>query len=276
MMIPEPEGFLTLDFDDGGKLSQQRLEYRWFGPGPSKAPTIVLLHEGLGSAGLWGDFPSELARQTGCGVFVYSRAGYGASSIVSLPRAFSYMHDEALIVLPRLLETIGFARGLLLGSSDGASIATIYAGTVVDPRVAGLVLIAPHFFVERETVAGAAAARVAYDSGDLRAKLARWHSHVDVAFRGWNDAWLDPSFAKSWNITEALPSITSPILIVQGERDEYGTSHQIAAAENGCFGEVRSIVMPGIGHQPQREALAATCAAVAEFAAPLLAGPART
>src|SRR2546423_7160369 len=122
-----------------------RLEYRMFGPRPDAAPTIVMLHEGLGSVGLWGDFPEKLQAATGAGVFAWSRAGYGASTSVKLPRPRDYMHIEALDVLPKLLDQIGFRRGLLVGHSDGASIAAIYAGSHQDHRLEGIVLIAPHF-----------------------------------------------------------------------------------------------------------------------------------
>src|SRR5882757_449593 len=138
-------GFLRIGASDLG--------YRMIGPAPDDAPTIVRLHEGLGCVGLWGDFPDRLAAATGAGVFVYSRAGYGKSSPVELPRPLSFMHDEAREVLPRLLAAIGFRRGLLVGHSDGASIAAIYAGSVADHRVRGLVLIAPHFFTEEEGLA---------------------------------------------------------------------------------------------------------------------------
>ena len=251
------------------EIGEHALEYRWFGPAPAEAPTLVLLHEGLGSAQLWGGFPAALAAATGTGVMAYSRAGYGASSPVPLPRPFSYMHDEALDVLPRVLDAIGFRRGLLVGSSDGASIATIFAGQVDDERVRGLVLMAPHFFLEDAIVAGATAAKLAYETSDLRSRLARWHDHVDVAFHGWNQAWLDPAF-RGWNITEALPRIRVPIHIIQGATDEYGTMRQVEAAEDSCFCPVSHVLMPGIGHQPWREAAAATVADIAAFAAPLL------
>src|SRR5438552_16793060 len=166
-------------------LGSVRLEFRTIGPRPHVAPTIVMLHEGLGCVGLWGDFPDRIAAETGAGVFVYSRAGYGRSSPVVLPRPLSFMHEEAREVLPRLLDAIGFRRGLLLGHSDGASIAAIYAGSVQDHRVRGLVLIAPHFIVEDLSIRSIAAAREAYAT-DLRAKLARWHADVDNAFCGWN------------------------------------------------------------------------------------------
>ena len=143
-----PSGFLTIGTSD--------LEYRMIGPLPEEAPTIVMLHEGLGSVGLWGDFPEKLQAATSAGVFVYSRAGYGASSPVTLPRPLDYMHIEALEVLPKLLEKIGFRRGLLVGHSDGASIAAIYAGGSGDHRIRGLALIAPHFVVEDISVASIA------------------------------------------------------------------------------------------------------------------------
>ncbi|MBV9556937.1 MAG: alpha/beta hydrolase, partial [Pseudolabrys sp.] len=216
-MALAPGGFL----DIGG----QHLEYRMIGPQPADAPTLVMLHEGLGCAGLWGDFPDRLQRETGCGVFVYSRAGYGQSSPVKLPRPLTYMHDEARQTLPSLLDAIGFTRGLLIGHSDGASIATIYAGSHQDHRVLGLVLIAPHFFTEDEGIASIADAKKAYETTDLRARLARWHKDPDNAFHGWNGAWLDPGF-RQWDITEQLGYIRVPILIVQGEADQYGTVAQ--------------------------------------------------
>ncbi len=151
-----------------------------------------------------------------------------------MPRPLSYMHDEARETLPSLLETIGFQRGLLLGHSDGASIAAIYAGSRQDHRIGGLVLIAPHFFTEDVGIASIAKARKAYESDDLRARLARWHEDVDNAFRGWNDAWLDPEFRK-WDITEFLAYIRVPVLIVQGEDDQYGTVKQIEVAERECY-----------------------------------------
>src|SRR5262247_2214345 len=166
-------------------IGAMRLEYRMIGPRPHEAPTIVMLHEGLGCVGLWGDFPDQLQTATGAGVFVYSRAGYGRSSPVKLPRPLTFMHDEARAVLPKVLDAIGFRRGLLLGHSDGASIAAIYAGTIQDHRVRGLVLMAPHFFTEDMGIAEIARAREAYASGDLRQKLARWHAEVDNAFKGW-------------------------------------------------------------------------------------------
>src|SRR5213592_4208290 len=173
MTTLSPSGFLT--------VGASHLEYRMIGPSPESAPTIVMLHEGLGSTRLWGDFPDQLQAATGAGVFVYSRAGYGASTPVKLPRPLNYMHVEALDVLPKLLAKIGFRRGLLLGHSDGASIAAIYAGGKSDHRVRAVVMIAPHFVVEDISVTSIAAIRQAYQTTGLRARLARWHSDVDNA-----------------------------------------------------------------------------------------------
>src|SRR6476661_2563521 len=255
------------DLPDSGFLDigKQRLEYRFIGPRPDAAPTLVLLHEGLGCVGLWGDFPEKLAAAAGAGVFVYSRAGYGKSSPVALPRPLSYMHDEARETLPRLLDTIGFKRGLLIGHSDGASIATIYAGSHQDHRVGGLVLIAPHFFTEDPGIASIVEAKKEYDTGDLRARLSRWHADVDNAFYGWNGAWLDPDFRK-WDISEYLAYIRVPVAILQGVDDEYGTMRQIEIAREECYCPVDVTEIPGAGHQPHREAPGATLDAIREFA----------
>jgi pimeloyl-ACP methyl ester carboxylesterase len=250
-------------------IGSQHLEYRMIGPRPDAAPTIVMLHEGLGCVDLWADFPDRLQEATGCGVFVYSRAGYGQSSPVPLPRPLTYMHDEACETLPRLLDRIGFRRGLLLGQSDGASIAAIYAGSHQDHRVGGLVLIAPHFIVEDVTVAAVVAARQAYETGDLRQRLARWHAHVDAAFKGWNIAWHDPAF-RQWDISEYLAYIRVPMLIVQGEEDEYGTVKQIEIAQRECYCPVEVTLLPGVKHSPQREAPEMTLKTIADFIARVL------
>jgi pimeloyl-ACP methyl ester carboxylesterase len=256
VQVLQPSGML--------KIGSAELEYRMIGPLPHEAPTLVMLHEGLGSVGQWGDFPDRLATATSAGVFVYSRAGYGQSSPVPLPRPLSYMDDEALEVLPKLLDAIGFRRGILIGHSDGASIATIYAGGVQDHRIRGLSLIAPHFVVEDVSIASIAAAKQAYESTDLREKLARWHKDADIAFRGWNEAWLDPEFRK-WDVSESLAYIRVPVQIVQGEADQYGTLRQIEIAKEECYCPVDVTLLPGIGHAPHREAPNRTLIAVSDF-----------
>ncbi len=175
----------------------------------------MLLHEGLGCVALWRDFPEILAEATGCGVFAYSRFGYGDSEPVTLPRPMSYMHDEAVGVLPHVLDAAGIRRGLLIGHSDGGSIAAIHAGTLHDPRLAGVVMIAAHFFVEDVNITAIRAIKDAYATGNLRERLARYHRDVDVAFRGWNDAWLDPHF-RDFDITEQVSRIEVPVLALQG------------------------------------------------------------
>ena len=229
-------------------LPPLRLEYRMIGPRPEAAPTIVMLHEGLGSVGLWGEFPDKIAAATGA----------------KLPRATSFMDEEAREVLPRVLGGIGFRRGIILGHSDGASIATIYAGSVQDHRVRGIVLIAPHFFTEEMGLAEIRRARKSFDSGALRERLKPYHADVDTAFRSWNEPWLHSDF-QNWDITEALGYIRVPVLIVQGENDQYGTLKQIEVARQECFCPVETVVLPGIRHIPYREAPELTVDAVAAF-----------
>ena len=246
------------------EFAGQHLEGAWWGPAPDAAPTLVLLHEGLGCVGLWGDFPAKLAEATGCGIFAYSRAGYGKSSPVLLPRPLSYMHDEARETLPQVLEAIGFRRGALIGHSDGASIALIHAGAIADSRVKAVALMAPHVFTEDVGLASIAEAQRAYEHGDLKRKLARWHENVDCAFYGWNGAWLDPGF-REWNLEEFLGPIRIPLQVIQGEADQYGTIAQVRAIERGNGGPVETVMIPGIGHSPYREAPDATLAALTGF-----------
>src|SRR3977135_1921306 len=260
-MTLSPTGFLRIGAAD--------LEYRMIGPAPSVAPTIVMLHEGLGSVGLWGYFPDRRQAATSAGVFAYSRAGYGASTPVKLPRPLDYMHIEALDVLPKLLDATGFRRGLLVGHSDGASIAAIYAGAHQDHRVQGVAMIAPHFIVEDISVKSIAEIKTAYETTGLKAKLARWHSNVDNAFYGWNGAWLDPKF-RDWDISEYLAYIRVPVAIVQGADDHYGTIRQIEIAQEECYCPVDLKIISDAGHSPHREAPGATLNAIAEFAGRIL------
>lgn len=234
-----------------------RIESVWVGPKTDEA--IVMLHEGLGCVAAWRDFPARVSEATGLGVFVYSRLGYGRSDPVPLPRPLRYMHDEAAL-LPHILKDIH--KPILLGHSDGASIAIIAAGSGIDVR--GLVLLAPHVFCEDRSVAGIEAARDAYEHGDLRARLAKYHDDVDVAFWGWNRAWLDPGF-RAWNIEEYLPRIAAPTLVVQGDADPYGTLAQVDAIERGIPRGITKVILPGVGHAPHREREAETLAAIRAF-----------
>lgn len=257
MIALAPSGFLS--------IGSSQIEYRMVGPSPEQAPTIVLLHEGLGSVGLWGDFPERLAAATGAGVFAYSRAGYGASSPVRLPRPVDYMHVEAIEVLPRVLEAVGFRRGILVGHSDGASIAAIYAGGVRDDRLRGAVLIAPHFIVEDISVRSIAQIKQVYETGELRGKLARWHGDVDNAFYGWNGIWLAPEF-RDWDISDFLADVRVPVAILQGADDQYGTLRQIEIAQERCRCPLEVTVIPAAAHSPHREAAEVTLRTIADFA----------
>ncbi|MDR3533718.1 MAG: alpha/beta hydrolase [Rhodopila sp.] len=324
------------------------LETGWWGPEPTEAPTLVLLHEGLGSVALWRDVPERLAASTGWGVFAYSRFGYGCSDATPLPRPMTYMHHEAQVVLPEVLAAAGIKRAVLVGHSDGGSIAAIYAGTkphqsplmswpgsapscpsvsspgpapsvppmsspglapfsppvswpglarppttcdaasnkVVGDRakpghdtegkgsrpiLIGLVTIAAHFFVEDLNIASIRQIKTDYATGDLRQRLARYHRDVDTAFRGWNDAWLDPRF-RAFDITGFLPYIQVPILAVQGTDDPYGTDEQLRVLGANVQAPITTHLIPGARHSPHLEAKDATLAAITSFIADLPRG----
>lgn len=250
------------------KVGSASLNGRCYGPPPAESPTLVLLHEGLGSVELWRGFPQALADAGGFGVFAYDRRGYGHSSAFPAPWAVDYMTREAEDVLPHVLDAIGFNSGLLVGHSDGASIAAIYAGTIPDSRLSGLVLMAPHFFTEEMGLAAIAEARAAYDQDGLRAKLARYHDHVDDAFHGWNGGWLTPEF-RDWNIEHAIDGISVPVLAIQGRDDQYGTLAQIEALERRLKPPLTRLVFDGCGHSPHIEKPDDTIAAIASFTNPL-------
>ena len=230
-----------------------KLEYRRVLPpsaGAATSTSIVLLHEGLGSMSTWKDFPEALAQATGHAVVAYSRHGYGGSDPVTAPRSADFMHAEACDALPDLLRALGVQRPVLLGHSDGASIALIHAAS--GHPVSGLVLIAPHVFVEARTVEGITAARAAFRTGDLRRRLARHHDHPDAMFGSWCDIWLDPAF-RNWNIESCTGEIDVPMLLVQSEEDPYGTLAQLESIEARARGPVHRRVMPGGGHAPHVE-----------------------
>jgi len=236
----------------------KKIEARQIGrPG---GPTLVFLHEGLGSMALWRDFPQKLSGATGLAAFVYSRAGYGKSDAAPMPRPVRYMHDEAAL-LPEILESAGIRDPVLVGHSDGASIAIIHAGSGGKSRA--LVLEAPHVFTEEMGLRSIAKARTAYESGDLRWRLSKHHQDVDAAFWGWNRPWLDPEF-KKWNLEQFLPRIEAPILVVQGEQDEYGTRAQVDAIERGAK-KVEVLMLPECGHSPHRDQPDQTLRGMADF-----------
>jgi pimeloyl-ACP methyl ester carboxylesterase len=223
-------------------------------------PALVFLHEGLGSVGLWRDFPDRLAADTGRRALIYSRAGHGFSDVPAAPRTPRFMHDEALETLPAVLEAAGIAEPVLVGHSDGASIALIHAAA---HPVSALVLLAPHVFVEDLSVASIAEAREAFASTDLAERMSRHHRDADATFRLWNDIWLAPEF-RDWDITDVLPRITAPVLLIQGEHDQYGTLAQVEAVRDGVAGLAELVVLDA-RHAPHLEAPAATLRAAAQF-----------
>ena len=278
------------------------LETAWWGPGPGEAPTLVLLHEGLGCVELWRDVPERLAAATGWGVFAYSRFGYGRSDLTTLPRPMAYMQQEAVTILPQVLHAAGIEQAVLVGHSDGGSIAAVYAGIggmagegrpptsddiaagkgMVDgatpgrdttapahghgrlPHLIGLITVAAHFFVEEVNLASIRQIRDAYETGDLRDRMARYHRDVDVAFRGWNDAWLDPRF-RDFDITGFLPGIRVPSLGLQGSDDPYGTDEQLRAFRANVSAPIEIELIPGARHAPHLEAKEHTLAAINRF-----------
>ena len=244
--------------DAGG----HRLEYERIDVGGAARPTLVLLHEGLGSVAMWRDFPGRLAHATGCDALVYSRYGYGDSDPLTAPRGVRYMHDEALVTLPELLDKLAIARPILVGHSDGGSIALIHAGARTRPVVA-VVTLAAHVLVEDISVASIAAAKTAYETTDLRAKLARYHADVDSAFWGWNRIWLHPDF-RAWNIEEYLPHITCPVLAIQGDDDEYGTMEQMRRI-GARVADVDLVELEDCRHSPHRDQPEAVLDAITRF-----------
>ncbi len=244
-------------------MDGKRLETLWFEPETAR-PTIVMLHEGLGSVALWKDFPQKLALRTGCGVLAYSRYGHGSSDRLMEKRPVEFMHHEGEVVLPELLDKLGITRPILLGHSDGGSIALIFAGKYPE-RPCALILEAPHVFVEDLSVASITLAKDEFQTTNMRPKLARYHRHVDETFWGWNDIWLDPEF-RSWNIEEYLPAIRCPILCIQGEEDEYGTIAQVQAIK-ARVPATEIVMLAGCKHSPHRDQPEAALERMAEFVA---------
>jgi pimeloyl-ACP methyl ester carboxylesterase len=250
----EQRAFVSID---GKRLETVFLEAR-----EELSPTIVMLHEGLGSIALWKDFPQRLAERTGCGVLVYSRYGHGNSDRLLEKRPVSFMHHEGQVVLPQLLNAFGIERPILFGHSDGGSIALLYASAFPNsPRA--LILEAPHVFVEELSVASIAEARVNFETTDFREKLAKYHAHVDETFWGWNDIWLDPAFP-SWNIESCLDAIRCPVLCIQGEQDEYGTPTQVEAIRSRVPG-TELVMLADCKHSPHRDQRGATLEPVERF-----------
>ncbi|HQR10830.1 MAG TPA: alpha/beta fold hydrolase [Casimicrobiaceae bacterium] len=262
-----------VDVDIGGARS--RLEFARIDAARVDAPLIVFLHEGLGSVAMWKDYPQTLCAAAGARGLVYSRRGYGCSTPRPSTQKWpvSFLHDEACDVLPRMFERLDVTEPpWLFGHSDGASIALLYASAFPE-RVAGVVAVAPHVFVEDVSLASIRQARAEYTRSDLRLKLARYHDDPDSAFYGWNDIWLDPAF-REWNIEDRLSRIRSPLLAVQGEDDIYGTMAQVDAIAR-LVPQARVLKLAGCGHSPHRDQPAALTAAAAALVRNGVDGPSR-
>jgi len=250
------------------RVGGRPLAARWLGPPPAEAPTLVLLHEGLGCIGMWKDFPERLAAATGLGVLAYTRFGYAGSAPCALPRPVSYMHAEAREVLPAVLAACGIEQAVLVGHSDGGSIALLYCGEQGGGVIAAITMGA-HVLVEDRTVASIAEARDRYVHGDLKARLARYHGErVDEVFWGWNDIWLSPAF-RDWNIEHCLAGITAPLLVIQGAGDPYGTPAQVERICAGCAGPALPLILDECSHWPHLEQGERSIAAIAGFLAEL-------
>ena len=228
----------------GGRIEYERIE------GDPLLPTVVMLHEGLGSVSMWKDFPERLAHATQSTIVIYSRYGYGRSTPAKLPRTVQYMHDEALKTLPLLLDALRIENPILFGHSDGGSIALIHAGGSYR-KVRGVIAMAPHVLVEDISISSIAAAKQAYETTDLRDRLARYHDDVDGAFWGWNNIWLDPAF-RAWNIEHYLPAVSCGVLAIQGSQDEYGSMEQIERIER-LAPDVRLCKIERCRHSPHRD-----------------------
>lgn len=243
----------------------RRLEYVLHEAHQTARPTLVFLHEGLGSISLWRDFPQRVAQATGCRTLVYSRYGYGNSDVLEAARRPDYMHVEALEVLPRVLAALGIERPLLVGHSDGGSIALIHAGDGRWP-CAGIAVMAPHLFVEDVSVRGIEETVRVFETTDLPQKLARHHRDARRTFRGWADIWLSADF-RAWNIEDSVRGLRCPVLAIQGEDDEYATMAQIdrIAALAAQAPEVELLKLADCRHSPQRDQADVVAAALAAF-----------
>ncbi|MCY4301095.1 MAG: alpha/beta hydrolase [Aestuariivita sp.] len=243
----------------GGKS----LEYSHLGPAPSESVTLVLLHEGLGCAALWRDFAEELQKATGFGILAYSRAGYGWSEVAELPRPLDYMTREARDALPDVLRILGVERCILIGHSDGATIAAIYAGSTFDRSVRGLVLLSPHFFAEEFCLNEIARMKTRYQTSNLRERMAKYHRDPDSVFWGWSDAWLHPDF-RDWDVTDVIDYIRVPILAIQGRDDQFGTLSQIDVVSQRSYAPVDTLILNACRHSPFIDQADAVVDAVAE------------
>ncbi|MDH3232824.1 MAG: alpha/beta hydrolase [Alphaproteobacteria bacterium] len=247
-----------------------RLHYEWIGPGPDDAPTLVLLHHALGSVETWGDFPTRLSDTTGLSALVYSRWGHGKSDpIPPSPRPRDYFEYEAWTALPELLTAAGVREAILVGHSDGGTIAIFYAARPHPAPVRGLITMAAHIFYDRHSLAGMKKGREAWLRGEMAAGMERYHGdRAEGMYRSWSDRWLQPE-ALGWNAEHILPAITCPALIMQGSEDEFGVPGQVDAIVRGVSGRAEGVLMDGIGHEPHREVPERIIATITAFLAGL-------
>ena len=237
--------------------------------GGNPRSTLVFLHEGLGSIEMWHDFPAILAKTTGCDCLIYDRWGHGRSDPLDVKRTLRYVHDEALDSLPEVLDHFHVDGAILIGHSDGGSIALIFAAEYPE-RVRGMITEAAHVFVEEITLQGIREALEIYNSTDLNQKLARYHGdNTEKIFRAWHETWLQPEF-KSWDIQDCLAKITCPILVIQGEDDQYGTAAQVEAINNQVTGQSEALLIPNCAHIPHKEAKDKVAQEMTEFILGLL------
>ena len=244
-------------------VAGRRLEFFWTRERRGREPVLIFLHEGLGSARLWREFPAQVSALTGLPALIYSRYGYGGSDVLQEPRSVHYMHQEALGDLPELREIWRLDDVILVGHSDGASIALIHAGDGRWP-VRSLVLEAPHVMVEDVTIEGIEAAAAAYRTSDLPRRMARHHTNGAKTFYGWNRIWLNPAF-RNWNIEEYLPALSCPVLVIQGCDDEYGTPWQVEHIVRQCRGSVETLMLQACRHAPHRDQPEEVRGRIAEF-----------
>ena len=236
----------------GHRLRLRKLS-RTEGDSQDGRPTLVFLHEGLGSIEMWHDFPAILAETTACDCLMYDRWGHGRSDALDVQRTLRYVHDEALESLPEVLNHSSVDDAILIGHSDGGSIALLFAAEYPE-RLRGIITEAAHVFVEEITLEGIREALDIYNNTDLKQKLARYHGdNAEKIFRAWHETWLQPEF-KSWDIQDCLPKIKCPVLVIQGEDDQYGTAAQVEAITNQVTGPSKPLIIPNCAHIPHREA----------------------
>lgn len=256
MRVPDDHIFIQAD--------GRRLRAAWVGAVPAGRPVLVFLHEGLGSIAQWRDFPAALCRRTGTRGLVYERWGHGGSEPLELPRPDDFLEHEAEQALPGLLDACGIERPVLIGHSDGGTIALLFAAAFPE-RPLGLITEAAHVFLDRVTLAGVTEVAARWRAGDLRARLERYHdANSEAMFRGWAETWLRPE-RRTWRITDKLGRIICPLLAIQGEDDEHGLPAQLDAIAAGVSGPAERLMVPGCGHAPHHQARPFVLERMADF-----------